>query len=132
MNSYDSPIVKTKKNRKRKYRLNSTRRSNSRSRSRSNSRSRSRSNSRSRSRSNSRSRTPIKQRTTFTFFEGETKDGFDSEYAYQDHLIENNLAKVGDIFEYRGNNQESNYDRILKRTISGLEWKHKPSMWDDI
>ena len=49
-----------------------------------------------------------------------------------DHLIENNLAKVGDIFEYRGNNQESNYDKILKRTASGLEWKHKPSMWDDI
>ena len=140
MNSYDSPIVKTKKIRKHKSKLNSTRRSNSRSRSRSNSRSRSRSNSRSRSRSNSRSRsrsnsrprTPIKQRTTFTFYEGETKDGFDNDYEYQDHLIENNLAKVGDIFEYRGNNQESNYDRILKRTTSGLKWQHKPSMWDDI
>ena len=128
MNSYDSPIVKTKKIRKGKSR----RRSNSRSRSRSNSRSRSRSNSRSRSRSNSRSRTPIKQRITFTFNEGETNDGFDSEYEYQDHLIEDNLAKVGDIFEYRGNNQEGNYDKILKRSASGLEWKHKPSMWDSI
>lgn len=114
LNSYDSPIVKTKKIRKHKSKLNSTRRSNSRSR------------------SNSRPRTPIKQRTTFTFFEGETKDGFDSQDAYQDHLIENNLAKVGDIFEYRGNNQESNYDRILKRTTNGFKWQHKPSMWDDI